>query len=101
MINKEQYNTLQPYEEMMRTAMTSNYAKCGREAFMVMLSVYNSLPTTVVKALPSKYNCPSCALGVIKGAGKAYFEYQEWYAKRFKSKQSKQDSNSDVEADVQ
>lgn len=96
MITKEQYKTLQPYEGMLRSAIDSNYARCSREAFTVLLSVYNVLPTTVVKALPSKYNCPACALSVIKATGRAYFEYKEWYDKWYANRHTKrkQDLNT-------
>lgn len=99
MINKEQYTSLQPFEDMMRSAMKSNYARCRKDDFITMLDVYNRLPSTTTKLMPSNYNCPTCALKVIKGVGKEYFAYQEWYNKRWNK--SNEDSNPVEKSDVE
>lgn len=74
-LTEEQYRALEPYEQNMRTALRSGYARNpGRQVMLVMQDIYNDAAHARNRI---NTGCGNCILNLLKDIGRIYFADKE------------------------
>lgn len=74
-LTEDQYRALAPFEQNMRTALHSNYARNpGRRATLDMQDIYNEVTGARLRV---NVGCGTCILNLLKDVGRIYFADKE------------------------
>ena len=80
-MKQEIYLQLLPIERQLKSAQQSNYARLSAAEFEKFCNLYKD--TYGVELTRNEKNCNTCRLKAIKKIAKDYFEFQDWYLKRW------------------
>lgn len=100
-MKQEIYLQLLPIERQLKSAVQSNYARLSAREFEEFCATYQS--QYGVALTRNEQNCNACRLKALKKIAADYFEYQNWYIKRWgrKPEEPKEEINQEENAEVQ